>query len=280
VGTALNGVQAEEQRKKLNPDVITLDIHMPEMTGLEYLKKNYSKSHPPVIMVSSVAREDNDTVMQCLALGASDFIEKPSFSNLENITEELKTKLRSAFNNWNPSLAQQTIQMPKPPRVEEVCLVNPNEQIRIILCSLTDKSRVEDLLNQSPHPQSPTLILVEASKETLQQWAKSTEGNKTPINYTEKIEKLDSYNQIYLAETKLLGQVIKQNLQHRKASILIYGEINLSHQSWFSNWPRAQILLEDLGSSKMVKSPLSKMASDIVPVTSFSYMSHNYLWKK
>ena len=56
VGSAENGIQANEQIEKLKPDLVTLDIHMPEMTGLEYLEKHFYSNHPPVVMISSASR--------------------------------------------------------------------------------------------------------------------------------------------------------------------------------------------------------------------------------
>ena len=51
---------------------MTLDIHMPQKDGLTYLQDNYNKDHPPVIIVSSVSRDDADLATVALALGASD----------------------------------------------------------------------------------------------------------------------------------------------------------------------------------------------------------------
>ena len=84
VGTAENGQEAEEFLKHNKVDVMTLDIHMPIMDGLSYLKKNYNQSHPPVVIVSSVSREDAFKAMEGLRLGASDYIEKPSLEDFRH----------------------------------------------------------------------------------------------------------------------------------------------------------------------------------------------------
>jgi chemotaxis protein methyltransferase CheR len=68
-GSAVNGIDAAEKLKKLeNVDVVTLDIHMPEQNGVEYLEKNFSLHHPPFVMVSSVSRDQSDLAMRTLEL--------------------------------------------------------------------------------------------------------------------------------------------------------------------------------------------------------------------
>ena len=69
------------------------------MDGIEYLSKNFNGGHPPVVMISSASREDADTAMKALKLGATDFVEKPSLQNLEEKGEEIRTKLKSAISD-------------------------------------------------------------------------------------------------------------------------------------------------------------------------------------
>lgn len=80
-GKAMNGQFLVEKIPLLNPDVIVLDIEMPVMNGIEFLK--YRKEHNidiPVIILSSIAERGAAVTMQCLELGASDFITKPNGS--------------------------------------------------------------------------------------------------------------------------------------------------------------------------------------------------------
>ncbi len=81
VGKAMNGRFLIEKIPQLKPDVIVLDIEMPEMNGIEFLK--YRKEHNidiPVIILSSIAEKGAAVTMECLELGASDFITKPNGS--------------------------------------------------------------------------------------------------------------------------------------------------------------------------------------------------------
>lgn len=78
VGEAANGKIALEQVKALKPDVILLDIEMPEMDGLEFLKRVKLLSAAKVIVISSVVQDGSPQVMEANKLGAFAVIEKPS----------------------------------------------------------------------------------------------------------------------------------------------------------------------------------------------------------
>ena len=78
---AMNGVFALQKIPRCDPDVIVLDIEMPEMNGIEFLKERRRLGlEIPVIILSSVAKEGAEVTIEALSLGASDFITKPSGS--------------------------------------------------------------------------------------------------------------------------------------------------------------------------------------------------------
>lgn len=93
-GIAENGMEAHNFLKSHTVDLVTLDIHMPVMTGLEYLEKFHTAEHPPVLMVSSVSREDDHILQKAFSYGAKDYIEKPSLQNLSRVEEEMKAKAK------------------------------------------------------------------------------------------------------------------------------------------------------------------------------------------
>lgn len=102
VGTAKNGREALLQVAKVAPDVMTLDVDMPEMNGLEVLDR-VMVDHPiPVVMVSSLTHEGAAETFQALALGAFDFISKQqriSPGDLGPLEARLYEKIKSAFDN-------------------------------------------------------------------------------------------------------------------------------------------------------------------------------------
>ena len=86
-GTAMNGKFALQKLDQLKPDLILLDIEMPEMTGVQFLEEKKKRGNDvPVVILSSVATKGAAVTMKCLELGASDFITKPAGSVSSNIS--------------------------------------------------------------------------------------------------------------------------------------------------------------------------------------------------
>jgi two-component system chemotaxis response regulator CheB len=83
---AMNGRFALDKIPRVNPDVIVLDLEMPEMNGIEFLRERKKLDIKiPVVILSSIARRGAEITMEALSLGASDFIQKPSGSVSEDI---------------------------------------------------------------------------------------------------------------------------------------------------------------------------------------------------
>ncbi|MEA2034664.1 MAG: chemotaxis-specific protein-glutamate methyltransferase CheB [Euryarchaeota archaeon] len=96
VGTAENGLIAIEKIKELSPDVITLDIEMPEMNGIETLRTLESyKVRPKILMLSTLTEKDADLTKEALSLGADDFMLKPrNLGKVRGIQNELIEKVK------------------------------------------------------------------------------------------------------------------------------------------------------------------------------------------
>ncbi|HNE59067.1 MAG TPA: response regulator, partial [Nitrosomonas sp.] len=77
IGAAPDPLIAREMIRRLNPDVLTLDIEMPKMDGLEFLEKLMRLRPMPVIMISTLTEKSAEATMEALALGAVDFVSKP-----------------------------------------------------------------------------------------------------------------------------------------------------------------------------------------------------------
>ena len=83
---AMNGRFALQKLDRVQPDIIVLDLEMPEMNGIEFLRERKKlKIDIPVIILSSIAKEGARVTMDCLELGASDFVTKPSGSESANL---------------------------------------------------------------------------------------------------------------------------------------------------------------------------------------------------
>lgn len=99
VGAAPDAQSAREMIKALNPDVLTLDVQMPKMDGLEFLERLMRLRPMPVVMVSSFTQAGSDTTLKALELGAIDFIGKPRADgerSMESYAEDLVEKIRAA----------------------------------------------------------------------------------------------------------------------------------------------------------------------------------------
>jgi two-component system chemotaxis response regulator CheB len=83
---AMNGKFALDKIPKVNPDIIVLDLEMPEMNGIEFLRERKKRDiRIPVVILSSIARRGAEITMEALTLGASDFIQKPSGSESADV---------------------------------------------------------------------------------------------------------------------------------------------------------------------------------------------------
>lgn len=99
VGTAADPYVAREKIKKLCPDVITLDVEMPKMDGISFLRNLMRLRPMPVIMVSSLTEEGADVALEALGLGAVDYVSKPKVDIADNLTEysqEIINKVKAA----------------------------------------------------------------------------------------------------------------------------------------------------------------------------------------
>ncbi|PRO65211.1 protein-glutamate methylesterase/protein-glutamine glutaminase [Alkalicoccus urumqiensis] len=99
IGTARNGRDALSKVKMLKPDLLTMDVEMPEMGGLEALRELMAEHPLPVIMLSSVTKQGTEQTITAMELGAVDFVAKPSGSislDMDKIAGELVEKAAAA----------------------------------------------------------------------------------------------------------------------------------------------------------------------------------------
>lgn len=99
VGVAQHPLIAREKIKQLNPDVLTLDIEMPEMDGLSFLEKIMTLRPMPVVMISSLTQEGTAQTLKALELGVCDVVGKPTHdlqNNFEAIRTDILNKVKAA----------------------------------------------------------------------------------------------------------------------------------------------------------------------------------------
>jgi two-component system, chemotaxis family, protein-glutamate methylesterase/glutaminase len=99
IGTAADPLIAREMIRNLNPDVITLDIEMPRMDGIDFLGKLMRLRPMPVVMVSTLTEKGAEVTLRALELGAVDFVSKPKIGvtdGLKQLAQEISEKIRIA----------------------------------------------------------------------------------------------------------------------------------------------------------------------------------------
>ena len=157
IGTASNALEARELIKRFNPDVVTLDIEMPGMNGLDFLEKIMTLRPTPVIIVSGHTQEGNDMTARALALGAVDCYSKYDRSGKINMYDNgrLAQLIRQAaqvkFNNhWST----------KPGFVEKSRdKISPDTKMIAIGSSTGGVEALQILLKEFPVNCPPTVIV-------------------------------------------------------------------------------------------------------------------------
>ena len=99
IGAANDPLAAREMIRELNPDVITLDVEMPKMDGLEFLSRLMKLRPMPVVMVSTLTERGAEITMRALEMGAVDFVAKPRIgvaNGLRDLGHEIVEKIRIA----------------------------------------------------------------------------------------------------------------------------------------------------------------------------------------
>lgn len=114
VGTAHDPLMARDKIKALNPDVLTLDVEMPRMDGITFLKNLMRLRPMPVVMVSSLTEKGADITLEALEFGAVDFVSKPKTDlahTLDDYADEIIEKVRAASKVKVSALGQHSVSL-------------------------------------------------------------------------------------------------------------------------------------------------------------------------
>ncbi|MCB9134672.1 MAG: chemotaxis response regulator protein-glutamate methylesterase [Anaerolineales bacterium] len=159
IGTAWNGPDALQQIPFLAPDVITLDINMPQMNGLMTLQAIMAQAPRPVIMVSTLTQEGAQETLDALSLGAVDFVPKPiTPTQLTQVIQELADKIRAAAHIRVPSIPI------LPPPIRQHALAHPlraYEKIVVIGASTGGPRALNAILPALPQDLPAAIVVVQ-----------------------------------------------------------------------------------------------------------------------
>lgn len=185
LGTAKDAATAREAINKIRPNVLTLDIEMPGISGLEFLEEIMATNPMPVIMVSTLTGPGTDSTLKALELGAVDFIEKPVLRNTEERLEfkqrlSQKVKLASNARISKPMV-------PRPIRRERSSVANgPKPSIIAIGASTGGVTAVKQVLECLPPNCSPVAIVQHMPANYTERFAARLNAS-LPLNVKEAV---------------------------------------------------------------------------------------------
>ncbi len=189
-GAAMNPLQAREMIKALNPDVLTLDVEMPEMDGLTFLEKLMRLRPMPVLMISSLTERGSDAALRALELGAIDFVAKPRLGGVEGIkayADEIAQKIRVAFKaRVSPrSAAAQQVREPLPALGNRITMA---EKVIVVGSSTGGTEAVKELLIRMPLD-APGILIVQHMPEAFTKSFANRLDGLCKIRVTEAVDK-------------------------------------------------------------------------------------------
>lgn len=188
VGSAPDPILARELIKQHNPDVLTLDIEMPKMGGLEFLERIMTLRPMPVIMISSLTALGADSTVRALELGAVDYVTKPTndlHKEMHVLADELRNKVRVAAKaKVHPYVMP--VRKPYEKKVQPVAeVVTPSQQQLIAIGASTGGvEAITEVLTGMP-PESPPIIITQHMPEKFTASFAHRLNSITPIRVAE-----------------------------------------------------------------------------------------------
>jgi two-component system chemotaxis response regulator CheB len=167
VGTAIDGAFALKKIDELHPEVITLDLEMPGMGGLDVLREVTRRSRTPVIVVSSHSTQGAAVTFKALSLGAFDFVAKPidASAHMQEVADQLITKIKVAAQSGGIAMTR-----PLPPQTARPTkgpgshIVAPTRIIAIGI-STGGPNTLQYLFSQLPSDFPGTILVVQHMPE-------------------------------------------------------------------------------------------------------------------
>lgn len=147
VGTAANGVLALTKVEQLAPDVVTMDIEMPQMNGVDAVRELRARGHKmPIIMFSTLTERGATATLDALTAGASDYVSKPA--NMGSVTESLQAVAQELIPKIKGLVAGKITRT----RLAATPSAPASATLRPGLSAMHSQSRVTIRTDQKPHP--------------------------------------------------------------------------------------------------------------------------------
>jgi two-component system chemotaxis response regulator CheB len=170
VGAARDPIAARALVRETNPDVITLDVEMPRMNGLEFLARLMQLRPTPVLMISSLTERGAEVTMRALELGAVDFVAKPRVGIAGGLTqsaEEIVSKIRMAAR----ARVRRALPGARVPPALPAAGITGTEKLVFIGASTGGTEAIRDLLMSFPPDYPGTLVTLHMPPGFTQRYA-------------------------------------------------------------------------------------------------------------
>jgi len=167
VGTAMDGAFALKKIEELQPDVVTLDLEMPRMDGMETLRLIMRRTPLPVILFSTHSKEGGYATLKALAYGAVDFLAKPkdaAVGRLDEIADQLIAKIKVAKRAVGHKLPPAVIEEVAAPK-KEIRAALPPRRVIAIGISTGGPNALQFVLSQVPGNFQSTILIVQHMPE-------------------------------------------------------------------------------------------------------------------
>ncbi|MCU0814011.1 MAG: chemotaxis response regulator protein-glutamate methylesterase [Burkholderiaceae bacterium] len=164
VGTAADPFAAREVIRSLDPDVVTLDVEMPRMDGLDFLARLMRLRPTPVVMVSTLTERGAETTLRALELGAVDFVAKPKIGvadGLRRLGDDIADKIRAAAQSRvRRAPAAAAVQVAAGPAPPAALGRLSTEKLIFVGASTGGTEATKELLLQLP-PDAPAVVITQ-----------------------------------------------------------------------------------------------------------------------
>ena len=163
VGSAENAQGAELAIQRMNPDVVTLDIHMPGMDGVTLLGRLMANRPLPVVMITAMSHEDGDAVLTALEIGAVDYIQKPKMTELSLVAPFICEKVKAAASARVMRLGHPVVARPKisrPRAKTQTSSLRQDRRVIAIGASTGGTEAIKDVLLGLPED-IPAIVIVQ-----------------------------------------------------------------------------------------------------------------------
>jgi two-component system, chemotaxis family, protein-glutamate methylesterase/glutaminase len=163
IGAAEDPIVARDMIKQLNPDVLTLDIEMPKMDGITFLRNLMRLRPTPVVMISTLTEKGAGVTLEALTLGAVDFVAKPKVdvvSTLNSYAEEIISKVKMAARA-NLSSSNRAVKAKEPEQAQLIGKRSANDKLIIALGASTGGTEAIKVVTRGLPADTPAIVITQ-----------------------------------------------------------------------------------------------------------------------